>query len=290
MLKIQPSNFDIADDFLPHRTGVNAFNDLENLQAVIIKRREEKRRRLENLVNVKIAKSLRVINVFSKTLTATQASKSEEVDPKTPRLSAQSLARVASYTKLHHAKKHGEIIQFEFIATLNEVDSKRMFTPEWAETRYTQAAEWIRYTLPFNLSDLNDMSPIDYLSKFTKLHYLLERRFRKIFEAYREKGKSFIPRNTLYPALNRLCSSYLTMQNFEILLTHTLGPERDLLFCEFAGVCSVCERRYWSLFIPKTNEVGCRPNIEALDFRHLSYKFKEYKIPIMLQTLLMSLS
>ncbi|XP_005095555.1 uncharacterized protein LOC101849531 [Aplysia californica] len=173
--------------------------------------------------------------------------------------------------------------KIEFSGVVLDLDQ----APSWAVLKQKRAAENIRFNLPSDLKRLEGVTPMEFLTGYTSLHYQQRRSYYRIFRNFRNKETDLMEKKNLYPALNVLFANSLGEPNYHVLVKrlHLLDVE-NINFDMFVGICAFCDRKYWKMYFESTVN---RPPLEALDFHNLDKKMYRVNISEDLQLLLLSL-
>nr|VZI03159.1 unnamed protein product [Spirometra erinaceieuropaei] len=141
----------------------------------------------------------------------------------------------------------------------------------------------IRYEIPFNLLDLEGLSPMDYLKKFciladTRLPY-----YQRIFTKYKDGRTHLIPSDKLLEPLKALMSgAFYQDQVDELVRILDLTDEAQALDeHEFCCVCGLAERLYYTKNLRIFGEEGLAMQqgiLESADFHMFVKKMDGVKI------------
>lgn len=147
-----------------------------------------------------------------------------------------------------------------------------------------------RFELPFDLKLLENLSPLEYLSKHCRLSSRRQYEFKRVFNKYRNKNNQFDSSN-LYLSLFDLHKQNLTLNHFNDLcqLIHLNNQSYQLTFNIYAGILALFERILYkrSLLHKDQDDYNLTKDIiEKCDFYSLQRKFHELKINDTLKKLL----
>ncbi|CAG5114664.1 unnamed protein product [Candidula unifasciata] len=233
--------------------------------------------------------------------------KEERLKENTPklRLSASKFVS-ASPSREHPISKRYKMdksLQFEKMISQN-INRKIAFVPlpldtrgmpAYVVSRLETACRSARYELPMNKSHLEKMTPLEYLTTYTRLYKEQRDRYMRIYKKFKQKHNDYVEYNNLYPALNSMFGGFLSKMNFEILSV-ALFLDDSMTFDPnpFIAICTFTDRLYWTAYIEGSNTFNYwapnRSAIEVIDFLNLKWKLEGLKISKELQCLLQSLA
>ncbi|VDD76760.1 unnamed protein product [Mesocestoides corti] len=152
----------------------------------------------------------------------------------------------------------------------------------------------IRYTMPFNLFEIENMTPLEYLNRFCALRDTRIPFYSRIFNKFKDNRTQLIFVDKLFEPLNVLMSgSFKPEQGAEIAsLLDLAGTDYGLNVDEFACVCGLAERLYYCQNMRIYGEEGLAMQqgiIEKADFHMLLKKMDSVKLTKSLQRLLQRL-
>ncbi|KAK3736071.1 hypothetical protein RRG08_019951 [Elysia crispata] len=167
----------------------------------------------------------------------------------------------------------------------------------WVIHQLEHSCRSARFALPSNYSSLEDMTPLEYLEKYTILSRTQRRKYNLIFAKYMDRQEKVLLFERLYPALNSMFADSLGRENFKTLCVSLfIGKDLKIQSKElFAGICALTERLFWSSYMEAHDNTFfiCGENrslLECADFCGLKGKIQDLNLSIEMRTLLFSLA
>ena len=150
-----------------------------------------------------------------------------------------------------------------------------------------------RFELPHDLQLLENLTPLDYLSKYCRLSSRRNYQFKRIFDKYRNSRYRFESIN-LYKSITDVHTDRFTRSHFDDLcqLIDIGNEQRQFTFETFAGILALCERILCGM---KTFSIGLdeqdltRDALEKCDFDGLDRKLDGLNISVPMKELLKTL-
>lgn len=136
-----------------------------------------------------------------------------------------------------------------------------------------------RFTLPMDLKELEQMSPLEYIRKFCRVMSYKEAMLYKTFIKFKNKAGN-LPMTHLRLALQDVYPDTLHSVPWQKACEFICLPKSEIDFRAFAGLCTLSERMFWSRdesWIRKANR-QC-DELERVDFHGLHFKLKGINIP-----------
>ncbi|BFZ18803.1 hypothetical protein BsWGS_21842 [Bradybaena similaris] len=173
----------------------------------------------------------------------------------------------------------------------------RDMVPQWCEDRLRTACRSARFELPFDKNILENITPLQFLARYTRLYREQRRRYSLIFHKHKSKMNDYIEYQNLFPALNTMFGMFFSKENFNILCT-ALFIDRQTAMDEttFVGVCTFADRLFWTSYLEHLDRdtfTFLGPNrsvLEYADFENLKRKLDGVKLSKEMHHLLYSLA
>ncbi|XP_059139226.1 uncharacterized protein LOC131927537 [Physella acuta] len=168
--------------------------------------------------------------------------------------------------------------------------------PPWVISRLETACRSFRYELPFNKKLLEEMTPLQFLSTQTRLSRDQRRRYSELFKKYKNKLTDLVEFKNLFPALNVLFGSYLSVQNFDTLVICLfINEETKVDENVFIGLCAFADRLFWTAYLDCEEDTFTvweknRTALEFADFENLRRKLVGLHLTKEMKALLYSLA
>lgn len=126
-----------------------------------------------------------------------------------------------------------------------------------------------RFQLPLNMYELEEISPLEYLTFHTILSQKREFVYTAVFRRHRKTGAGLLE-EAVWTALGEVLGGTLQEQHV-IRLTQLLhDPLNKLTYPQFAGVAALCERLFLDDFCPSKDQICDRELLEVVDFQRLA--------------------
>jgi hypothetical protein len=146
-----------------------------------------------------------------------------------------------------------------------------------------------RFELPFDLKLLENLTPIEYLSKYCRLSSRRNYQFKRIFDKYRNNQYRF-ESNHLYTSITDVHSESFTRSQYDHLcqLIDIGNEQHQFTFDTFGGILALCERILYdsSRFRSGYDDDLAKDTIEKCDFDSLDRKLDGLNISETMKKLL----
>ncbi|BFZ18802.1 hypothetical protein BsWGS_21841 [Bradybaena similaris] len=227
----------------------------------------------------------RTIDSASKVLSSQSKAVSKDVSGRSSR---RKMNKTALFEKMISENVNGKIA---FVPL--PLDSRGM--PSYVMTRLETACRSARYELPMNKQCLENLTALEYLTKYTHLYKEQRDRYMRVYKRFKQKNNEYVEFNNLYPALNSMFGGFLSQHNFEVLCTALYLNDSSIFDPNtFVCICTFTDRLYWSTYIEGANSFNYwapnRSAIEVIDFLNLKWKLDGLNITRELLCLLHSLA
>ncbi|CAF3586234.1 unnamed protein product [Adineta steineri] len=150
-----------------------------------------------------------------------------------------------------------------------------------------------RFELPSDLKKLENLNPIEYISKYCRLSLRRNYQFKRIFDKYRN-NKYCLDITNLYSAITDIHTENFTRAQYDYLLQllDIENQQHQFSFETFGGILAVCERIVYDSLNPSSDvedyELGKDP-LEKCDFDSLLRKLDGFAISETMKKLLKTL-
>ena len=152
--------------------------------------------------------------------------------------------------------------------------------------RYELATEGIRFELPMDIRTLFNMTPLEYLTKYTRLREDVRRSLTLAFHKWKgpKKDSETVKESKLFSALSSVNANDLMHINYKIIEKRILALERksedskvNLGLKSFLGLSAFTQRKYISSVVKKPRYIqhGFCSYLEQLDFGSLHRRYEE---------------
>ncbi|CAG5114663.1 unnamed protein product [Candidula unifasciata] len=179
----------------------------------------------------------------------------------------------------------------------NNSQMLRDMIPQWCQDRLRTACRSARFELPFDKTILENITPLQFLARYTRLYREQRRRYSLIFQKHKSKLNDYIEYQNLFPALNTMFGMYLSKENFDILCTALfIDRQTSLDETTFVGVCTFADRLFWTSYLEHLERdtfTFLGPNrsvLEYADFENLKRKIDGLQLSREMYYLLYSLA
>jgi hypothetical protein len=150
-----------------------------------------------------------------------------------------------------------------------------------------------RFELPFDLKLLENLTPLEYLSKYCRLSSRRNYQFKRLFDKYRNNHYRLESSN-LYQSITDIHTETFTPSQYDDLcqLIDLGNEQHQFTFDTFAGILALCERILFgsSQFRSGLDEHDlAKDALEQCDFDGLDRKFDGLDISDTMKRLLKTL-
>ncbi|PAA66871.1 hypothetical protein BOX15_Mlig000488g1 [Macrostomum lignano] len=140
------------------------------------------------------------------------------------------------------------------------------------------ASQTTRFELPFDLKDLEEMDPKDYLRQYTVVSSRRLYLYQKVFQKYRNPSLNAVEVKDLSKCISDIIVGGISEEKLEEMLHLTSMLDAGQLDSKlFYAFCAVVERQTTGKKMPDdpSELMEChKQRLESADFIGLSYKFK----------------